>query len=40
MRGQAACAVRQLLRLIQGYPEEKLGMHVTMYMMAEKAGEM
>lgn len=30
MRGQAGCAVRQLLRLIQGHPEEKLGMYVTM----------
>lgn len=30
MRGKAGCAVRQLLRLIQGHPEEKLGMYVTM----------
>lgn len=31
--------VRQLLRLIHGYPQVSLGMHVTTYMMAAKAGE-
>lgn len=40
MRGQAGCVVRRLLRLIPGYPEEKPGMYVTVYMVAGKAGEM